>query len=437
MTRLERAPVAPALFALLAAGILAAPASTQGRLWIVDAGSGCPLVDFPSIQQAIHAAADGDAILVRPGTYGKFTVANKSLALFADDSGAVSITDTGISALVTGMVPGGVVLRGFELRNVQVSDCTGPVWIEDCRVEGFPANPPFTPPPQPGALTVRDASSVAVLRGLIEGHGGSDGGAGQNALWIETADVHLYDSELEGGPGSPAFFTGGASGFTAGSGGSGIALIDGGFLHASECLVSGGQGGAGDGLFSCHNGGSGGRGLFVQGNGQEVHALETTLAGGPGGPGMFCPDGQPGVALDGPGLASLTLTGTPSGARSLSSAARVVPESGSIDLDFRGPAGDAAFAVWQLAQDHVFLPPFLGTLLPAQPLGLLSLGTVPATGQLSAGVPVPGGILGPMQALAVYLQGVGLGAGGAVLGSATAVLIVDASYDPFDGCTPP
>ena len=68
------------LASLFLAATSAAP-SLASDVHIVDTtGAG----DFPTIQQALNSAADGDIILVRPGTYPSFVVDNLDVTIIAD-----------------------------------------------------------------------------------------------------------------------------------------------------------------------------------------------------------------------------------------------------------------------------------------------------------------------------------------------------------------
>lgn len=49
-------------------------------IWIVDAANG-PGTNFTDLPAAIQAAASGDTVLVRSGTYAPFAVAGKALTI--------------------------------------------------------------------------------------------------------------------------------------------------------------------------------------------------------------------------------------------------------------------------------------------------------------------------------------------------------------------
>ena len=68
------------LLPALALGLLALAAPrAAAEVWVV--GPPGPGVDFAQIGQAVSAAAEGDVILVRSGTYAGFTVKAKLLTI--------------------------------------------------------------------------------------------------------------------------------------------------------------------------------------------------------------------------------------------------------------------------------------------------------------------------------------------------------------------
>src|SRR4029079_14764563 len=68
----------PRLLALGALLCLTAPATGQGRTWIVDGNNG-PGTNFLDIPPAVAAAQDGDTILVRP--FGSFFLAYRGAVI--------------------------------------------------------------------------------------------------------------------------------------------------------------------------------------------------------------------------------------------------------------------------------------------------------------------------------------------------------------------
>ncbi|MFI0900946.1 nitrous oxide reductase family maturation protein NosD [Streptomyces sp. NPDC020983] len=70
--------------AALGAGAVAAPAHAEGRLHVVRAGQ--------SVQEAVDAAADGDTVLVMPGTYRESVQITRNVTLRGAVRGQVTIT---------------------------------------------------------------------------------------------------------------------------------------------------------------------------------------------------------------------------------------------------------------------------------------------------------------------------------------------------------
>jgi len=130
------------MLARLAAFVLATCSwiSAQGAVWVVDDDAG-PDVDFTRLQPAIDAAADGDTILLKRGTYvGLHEIDGKGLSLVSEGPNAEPriqfLTVKNTAAHQT------VVLRGLTITgtvsflfNLWLLDCDGLVWMEDCRMD--------------------------------------------------------------------------------------------------------------------------------------------------------------------------------------------------------------------------------------------------------------------------------------------------------------
>ena len=105
--------------------------------------------DFRTIQEAINAASNGDAILVRPGTYQENPVVNKSLSLFGDNSSQTIISAKTSGKLVT-VSSSGVTIAGFT-------------------IQGFGGTQPQ--PYNIGVCFVNSVTNCSVSHNLITGHG--------------------------------------------------------------------------------------------------------------------------------------------------------------------------------------------------------------------------------------------------------------------------
>src|SRR5262245_61546399 len=77
--------------------------------------------DYPTIQSAISAAANGDTIQVAPGTYVEnLSFLGKAIRLFSDQGSEVTVIDGNQAGPVVSFTSGEgpqSVLRGFTLRN--------------------------------------------------------------------------------------------------------------------------------------------------------------------------------------------------------------------------------------------------------------------------------------------------------------------------------
>lgn len=72
--------------------------------------------DYPTIQEAINAAASGSMILVGSGTYHEHLVVNKTLTLIGQDK-ATTIIDGNKTGTVVHIKANNVTINGFTLRN--------------------------------------------------------------------------------------------------------------------------------------------------------------------------------------------------------------------------------------------------------------------------------------------------------------------------------
>ena len=136
----------------LSTPLLAAPLVAQGQTWSVDNDPG-PGVDFTSIAAAVAAAAPGDAIFVGPGTYPEpEMVVDKSLLIASTTHGSVTVNG---AITFSQLGPGDyAVLRDLDggLR-IEVEDCDGAVWLDDCNTSGQ-------------GIGVENSSQVSIIRSV-------------------------------------------------------------------------------------------------------------------------------------------------------------------------------------------------------------------------------------------------------------------------------
>jgi len=392
--------------------------------------SGGIVQSFGSVQLAVDAASEGDAILVAEGTYQPFRIDGKSLSVFAMPSAIVNV-DQGaawFAVEVNGLGPEQrVVLSGLRVSNahgwgapyrtLSLSQNAGYVYAQDCEFE-FPGGNIFDPGCWEfdgafGAL-ITDSDRVAFSDCFFHGGGGS-----YSDQWC--SENYGTDSG-EGGPGLLCVR-------------SRVAL--------QRCSVFGGEGGEGDtGLRP------GGYGLDLQDS--EVFCLDTQVSGGPmGAPGWG--GGIPGSAaafLDGTSVlhyiesAFLGGLGVPMGpdfggpglVHSIPGVARGL-EAGVVsswtnpgNATFHGVQGDRLWMLTSLDPKYRVLVPIgilhLTLSFPLSP----PVGFVPASGSLS--VPLNFGSLTSSSAPGpVAIQGFAVGGSNRKLSGARHML----AFDPTSG----
>ena len=72
--------------------------------------------DYPTIQEAINAASDGDTIFVRNGTYYEHVLVNKSVFVVGENR-ETTIIDGGGAGYVIHIVANDVLIQGFEVKH--------------------------------------------------------------------------------------------------------------------------------------------------------------------------------------------------------------------------------------------------------------------------------------------------------------------------------
>lgn len=259
---------------LACAVILAAPTPVD----VITVGPG-PLADFPNVQAAIDAAADGDEIQIANGTYaGDITIASKSLTL----TGEPGVNFSG-GMTVSNLAPAqDVVLRNLTVGppntdrpGLNVDSCQGLVLVEDCSIfgtfapgvsvensdflvvngttvvggmgfGGAPLGFGFTG--EPGLQSDATGLAMAIYESSFTGGIGAtacDGGRGGPGLVLANMQVFLSHVTSRGGMGgSPNCCTG-----FGGNGGTGIVVQSSTSLLASDIDIGGGQG-----LVGCYSG---------------------------------------------------------------------------------------------------------------------------------------------------------------------------------------
>jgi hypothetical protein len=422
-------------------------------VWVVDDGGG-PGVNFTDIQPAIAAAADGDVVLVREGTYSPFTLSGKGLRILGEGPGTtvVSSGTTFFGNVITAVtdIPASsrVWIEGLQFtapfslgllhHRVVVSGATTRATLSQVVVAPASLAANTDPNPVQPALTV-DGSEVHLYSSDVTGYVGKGcfcvlspplvpGGAG---LGLKNgARVHVASSQIQGGAGGSGSSLGGS--FFPSPGGPGITVESGAgglsFLWVANSLVRGGN--AGVNTFSGANPTFGGAGLKADSSVVRVSGDASTLLQGGNGSGMVGPGGTgiatsgsaavdihsvsvlggsgvpPGPATSGPGIASNL---PPLPIFELSGSLHL---NGSVSLALsNGPPGAAFVLVLSSSAAYFGIPgPFLGEFLTALPLGLFLVGTLSPAGDFNLTLPLA---LPPAFAYAnFHLQGAALDGAG-------------------------
>lgn len=373
-----------------------------------------PVGTWPSIQEAIDAASDGDVILVKGGEYSTFYLSDKSLSIVAE-SGAFVVVAAG-SRVVNLSAGKTVLLAGLELRGtaapsplfagrgltlinnqgaVRVQSClvTGaavPEDLDDCFGWNFNAGWPAIWAENCADVVLVDTTAIGG-RGIEQVLGGPDcaewvaGGNGGHGVQITNSAIAVYGGALIGGNGG-----------NGGIGGDGSPALraSGGVVFLAGVDLYGGGGGQGwDGMFGWI-GGDGGHGVFLNPTSPPAAAVIglSIVLGGPAGPISGSVPGQPFVGalptfLDGP-------------ARRIEFPVPAKANSG-FTITLKSEPQDLGVVLVGLGNQYLPLPPFNGVLHTSDPVigPLLALGS---SGTATLHVQAPS--LAPGAAFAVPLQ---------------------------------
>ena len=358
----------PLLLSLLLSAFAATP-SLANDVHIVDATGGG---DFPTIQQALNSAFDGDLILVRPGSYPSFVVDDLDVSIMAD-GGFVTTGTIRARNLSAGKV---LVLAGLDAQGAPTSSpsSTRGAWFIDCagsiRVQhsNFRAADSMSSLAEDGwdGVRLENCLDVSFTNCLLAGS--RDSGAygdntgthygGGNGLYAIQSLVSVFASEVLAGDGHPATV------WDAGVGGHGALLESGSQLHAHSSTVKGGDGGGT--TFDLGWGGDGGHGVFSTAL-CAANLLGCNLIAGQGGWGSgcsFCGGGEDGSPAIG---ASITIL--PGDPRDLCLLGPIGPlrEGAAVALSIEGYVGSRASMIYSYGTDRRTLTQAARLLLLSSP----------------------------------------------------------------------
>ena len=360
---------------------LTALASLSDAEVVVDAsGNG----DFLEISDALISVGGDNVIVVEPGTYGGFTVQGISVTIHGRDPDQVPIVRgrVVIRDLALGQC---VALRNLTIeqtvaplstQGILVQDCAGSVFLEELGVSDF-----F------GALQLDSVADATLVRSSFRGadlRALDDAPPAMGPGLISTqSNVHAYDCEFRGGLGPDAVCgPNDHIGFPGEPG----ARVQGGFLYASGCSFTGGEGGDGcTGSMGCRSAGAGGHALELAGLGEQTYDLDCSFTGGLAGiPAPTCSGGSDGQPIHDPASTHTSFLGT---ARSFSAQSTSV---NSVLLNMEGVPGDLVFVFASIDHSPLFLWG-IGCIIPAfvPSLVVAPFGTIGSSGQLEVPYTLP------------------------------------------------
>lgn len=343
--------------------LLTAVASAQ-TVHVVDAAAG-PGSNFTTIQAAVDAASEGDILLVRAGGEDQgVLIDGKSLTLQGEkdiNGDATSLSNLTIRNLSPSQWS---VVRGFRISGtflpyeIELDANQGSVWLEDL-ITPTPGHPFF------GfvfaGMRIVDCQSVVVSKCVMEA---TISFSTAVPMEFQNSSVQLFDCS----------FTGANDNISPEDA---LVRVTGGSLGVYDSTIAGG---AGDPQCMGH----GGCGPALPGE-IGLHAINTELeiqdSVMVGGVGM--PNGAPMLIEGG------TLTQLGSNARTFSVDAPV-REGTMVNVSAQGEPGDLAWAYYSLQPSPAFRHRLFDVaFMLDDPLNLLFLGTVPASGSLDLSFPAP------------------------------------------------
>jgi hypothetical protein len=373
---------------------------------------------FSQIQSAVHAASDGDTVLVKAGTYTGFSIGHKSINVVADTgqfvqvNGTISVSGlgTGQSAVLVGLFGNGA-LDGLTLSNN-----AGSVRMESCTLNGATA--------QCGAgrgAAIATSADVCLSRCHVVGGASQVETPDGDGLFATGSNVAVYDGECRSNTGQLICDASDCIGSFGGNG----AEISSTFLFASLSTFKGGGGGLAPCgkigcLFSCL-GGLGGSGLVLESS-STAELLADTFVPGPGGAPETGGTLGPGQAIVGTG-ADESAGNSPT-----MHIDNPVRELSNVMVRVAGQNGDDVYLFMSRRTSFRFIPGYTGVLIPDQPGPPTFLGTVGPSQVFVTSITIPA--LGPgVDALNYYLQSAHHDtSGGWTLGTPVSLVVLSSAF---------
>lgn len=424
---------------IFASGPVQAAAWTQqgpgfANLWVVDA-NGRAGSQFTELAAAVASADDGDAILLRPGTYQGFELQNKSVSIFAEVGAQVQIIGDGLTysdtPLNTPLVLSGLGEFGPAVRGPWAfQEVRGALMLQDCKVAATWGDLPITET-EP-AVQFEDVPNAFLDNCRLTGITGLDWGGANSvdpspALEMTDGRLFIYHSQLNGGGGAEGTTLGNGTG-EAGHGADGL-VLHGGRTYLIGSQIKGGQGGnaANDPGDGCGNGGHGGPALHLADNDPWARLDSVVTLAGQGGQGKTgCQPGNPGQVLEYESGTFGILS--PLAPPPTFEAPSVGREFAPLELEFRGEPGELVYWMSTALPIPTEVGGWGGLLLDSANGTVSQIGWLPPSGVIKTQITTSDVVL-PGQCAFAFQQAAFLDPLNGVvrLSSARATLLVDSS----------
>jgi hypothetical protein len=432
-----------ALYALLFLAVLGSRARAGDVLVVSRSGGGT----FTEIQAAVDAAQDGDAILIRAGTYARFSVDDKALTIVGDYDaevqveGSIEVRDLGAdkTLVMLGLSAVGSLPAGTEASHGLIArNNAGRIRAESCRFVGNSVVGQSVTGCADGSCNVgtRVASTAelsltrcTVLGGKLK-VGFQLPASGSRGIDVRASTLVVYDSSVQGREGND----GSGCGNHGGHGGDG-GWASNTLLLAAGSSFRGGKGGRTDGgdCLGGVYGGDGGHGIELAASqpGSTAHLLDTQVVAGSGGSwtsmcSIICGNnGSNGHAREGTTFVDMV------GAARRMVAPSPAREQTLPTFRFQGlPNERVALLLSSTPASPSIVPSWFGFLMVRQtePALTLPLGTTDATGVLEVDVLMP--TLEPGESFrTVHLQSVFVDSQARKhLGTPSTLVVLDSTY---------
>lgn len=403
---------------------------------VVDVAMGLG-ADYDDLQLALFHAVPGDTLLLRSGNYAPIEIDGFGITLIAETGANVVIGDLSAphavaplnSSTIRNLAAGDrVVFQGIRFlalgapvystapAALGIKDCAGEVFIDSCFTTNGRA-----------AFDIENSSHVAIVGGSFAQAYPSS----QPVIRVSNSALSLSDSTVIAGDGLNAFFTGFGTTAPALSGGDGMLIQNGSSVTISHSNLQGGDGGSGLwlGVGACTAPMPGGNGIRMEDSAppSKLRLLDTQLNGGFGGSSSGCgylaANGSPFLQLGG---VAVNFDPGPLLPPTIDASSPVREGQNCVITLGNGTIGATGLLIVGFAPNAVYAPAGLGSSFIAAPWTLIGLGSI-APPSLVLNVPIPN-LPTSVEGTSIFVQIVGCASNGCVLGSATAIHVLDSSF---------